>query len=196
MKNMKSCYVLITETNIKNAMDPDEGTPERTTRVFEDFEAAKKAMRTTLKEFSYTDNGLFDGNGNVVGFEEDWIEVFEEYAYDEDKEKIFNATPGMLRAYFSGEEVTFDETFLKKFEDKEFDLSEDFNGWLSYDKIDTDRGVLPFGWPDDYHWMLIQINSFCMDDPDNVYICRIRSSCDEWDLPKYLYLELRKIEIE
>lgn len=194
MNNMKSCYVLITENNVR-ITNGRTGTPERTTRVFEDFETAKKAMRTTLKEFSHTDNGLFDGNGNVAGFEEEWMEIFEVYAYDEDKEMIFKATPGMLRAYFSGEEVIFDETFLKNFSANEFALDEDYNGW-NFCEVDTDRDVLPFGRPYNYHWMLIQINSFRMDNPDDVYVCRVRSSCEEWELPKYLYLELRKIEIE
>lgn len=199
---MKSCYVLIEETNLKNQIR-DKGISERNTRVFSDFESAKNGMRSLIREYATTENKLFDKDGNVKGLKDSLQDAQAEYEADYGDEceydmlELFSATPDILRNYFLGEEIKVDDAFLNNMNKLEFELSEYRSGWLeSWMNIDTDRDLCPYRLHSLYHFFFMQINSFEMDDPEKVYVCRIHSACEEWDQPDYLYLELRKVEME
>ncbi|MCI2111942.1 MAG: hypothetical protein LKJ92_00500 [Ruminococcus sp.] len=96
---MKSCYVLIEETNLRKAIGLDK-IPERTFRVFSDFETAKKRMRYAIKVHTTHRNGLFDGYGFIKGCRRDLEAMIEEYLDCEDVVEILEKTPEMLKAFF------------------------------------------------------------------------------------------------
>ena len=194
---MKSCYVLTVETNlVEPSKKNGEQVYKRNVKVFEDFDTAKTGMRSLIKEFATTKNELFDGNGNVLGFEEDFecaIEEAEEFEESEVVLETLRSTPQILRKYFLGDEITFSDEFYEEFDTAEFEVSEDLTGWC---KLNIESFDIPFRLIDISTPPFMQINSFIMDNPEKVYVFRIRSACEEWEQPSFIQLELRKVEIE
>ena len=195
---MKSCYVLIEETNLRKP--PKFGLdkiPERTFRVFSDFETAKKGMRYAIKVHATHRNGLFDGYGYIRGFRRDWDKIIEEYLDCDDVVEIFKKTPEMMKAYFLGEDENkiFDKKFFDVFDTCEFELSDCNCGWFASD-LNIEREIVPFNFFYYYNPLFMQINSFCMDNPEKVYVFRIRGACDNCEQPRFVHLELRKVYIE
>ncbi len=194
---MKSCYVLTVETNlVEPSKKSGEQVYKRDIKVFEDFDTAKTGMRSLIKEFATTKNELFDGNGNVLGFEEDFECAIEEAKEFEESEVVLEtlrSTPQILRRYFLGDKITFSDEFYEEFDTAEFEISEDLTGWS---KLYIERFDIPFRLIDIPTPPFMQINSFIMDNPEKVYVLRIHSACEEWEQPSFIQLELRKVEIE
>lgn len=192
---MKSCYVLVEETNLRKAIGLDK-IPERTFRVFSDFETAKKGMRSAIKALATHRNGLFDGYGYIKGFRRDLEAMIEEYLDCEDVVEILEKTPEMMKAYFLGEDENkiFDKKFFDVFDTCEFELSDFESGWFASD-LNIEREIVPFNFNHSYNPLFMQINSFCMDNPEKVYVFRIRGACDNYEQPRFVHLELRKVKV-
>ncbi len=194
---MKSCYVLTAETNLAESNKKSgEQVYKRNVKVFEDFDSAKTGMRSLIKEFATTKSELFDGNGNVLGFEEEFEYAIEEAEEFEESEVVLETlrnTPQILRKYCLGDKISFDEKFYAEFKTTEFEISEDLTGWCY---LNTKRFDIPFRLVDIPTPPFMQINSFIMDDPEKLYIFRIRSACEEWEQPSFIQIELRKVDVE
>lgn len=84
---MKTVWTLNVKTSLPNVCET-EGDFKVTNEVYESFGAAKKRMREIIKEYAFTDNAMFDGNGYLKNFtfyiddlettEEEYDEVFED----------------------------------------------------------------------------------------------------------------------
>ena len=195
---MKSCYVLIEETNLRKP--PKFGLdkiPERTIRVFSDFETAKKGMRSAIKALATRRNGLFDGYGYIKGVRRNLEAVIEEYLDCDDVVEMLDKTPEMLKAYFLGEDENkiFDKKFFDVFDTYEFELSDCNSAWFTSD-LNIEREIVPFNFNYFRNPLFMQINCFCMDDPEKVYVFRIRGECDNCKQPRFVHLELRQVIVE
>lgn len=199
---MKSCYVLTELTNLKNH-NRNHYRLDKTIRVFEDFESAKVCMRSAIKELALSKNDLFDGEGNLIGFDEEFENIIEEEKYlcEEVSESFFNFyiknIPAILTVYFLGEDIPFDDKFYKYFDTPNFRINELGSGWDYYpSSTDLYFESIPFRLFNMPKYPFIQINAFEMNDPEKTYITRIHSGCEEWDQPAFFHIELRKIDIE
>lgn len=199
---MKSTYVLTAETNLttQSERNTDVKTYERDIKVFTDFESAKTGMLSVIKEFATSKNEIFDGNGSVVGFDEEFEYALEEAEelYDESDnvlEYITN-TSEILKSHFLGEEVSFSDEFFEEFGTCDFEISDDCSGWSDIPLNLTGEFCLPFRLYQTFNPPFMQVNTFDMSDPEKTYVIRIRSACEEWDQPAFIYLELRKVNVE
>lgn len=197
---MKSYYLLTVETNLTKTiakLNTKEKAYERFFKVFEDFESAKTSMRSVLKDFATSENDLFDGNGNVIGFDEDFEQAIEEAEdlYESEVEvDILKNTPEILKSFFLGDAISFSDEFYEEIGITDFEISEDLTGWEQI--YDTEREVIPFRFCDIFTPPFMQINAFEMEDPEKTYVVRLRSGCEEWEQPAFIQLELRKIDME
>lgn len=194
---MKSCYLLIEETNLRKPIGFGlDNIPERTFRVYSDFETAKKTMRYVIKVHATHRNGLFDGYGYIKGLRRNLEAIIEEYLDCEDVVEILDKTPEMLKAYFLGEDENkiFDKKFFDVFDTAEFELSDCNSGWFASD-LNIEREIVPFNFNYFHNPLFMQINSFCMDDPEKVYVFRIRGECNNCEQPRFVHLELRKVKV-
>ncbi len=132
---MKSTYVLTVETNLTKKLRGNfiRKVYEKNIRVFEDFEVARTSMLSVIEEFAKSENDIFDGYGNFIGFDEEFkcaIEEAEEM-YDESDnllEYVKNA-PDILVSHFLGVEVHFSDEFFEEFGACDFEISDVYSGW-------------------------------------------------------------------
>lgn len=198
---MKSTYVLTVETNLTKMLrgDCEVKVYEKDIKVFTDFESAKTGMRSIIKEFATTKNDIFDGNGSIIGFDEEFECAVEEakfFDYSESAFEYINNIPQILKSYFLGDEVSFSDIFYEEFLTCDFEMSDDCSGWSDIPLKLTGEFCLPFRLYGNFNPPLMQINTFDMSDPDKTYVIRIRSACEEWDQTAFIYLELRKVNVE
>lgn len=198
---MKSTYVLTVETNLTKEPKRTTGIKayERDIKVFTDFESAKTGMRSIIKEFATSKNDIFDGNGSIIGFDEEFERAVEEakfFDYSESAFEYINNIPQILKSYFLGDEVSFSDIFYEEFLTCDFEISDDCSGWSDIPLKLTGEFCLPFRLYGNFNPPLMQINTFDMSDPDKTYVIRIRSACEEWDQTAFIYLELRKVNVE
>ncbi len=199
---MKSTYVLTVETNLtrQSQRGTDIKSCERDIKVFEDFESAKTGMRSAIKEFATSENDIFDGNGSVVGFDEDFGNALEEaeFMYDDSDSVLeyIKNTPEILKSHFLGDEVSFSDEFFEEFRTCDIEISDDCSGWSTIPLKLTGEFCLPFRLYQTFSPPFMQVNTFDMSDPDKTYVIRIRNACEEWEQPAFIYLELRKVNVE
>mgnify|MGYP004422154917 CR=1 FL=1 len=75
---MGTNYLLFESTNVKDDGGWEESVFTRTFKTFSNFNEAEKAMRERILSFAETDGVLFDGNGNIKGFDE-LCDILHEY---------------------------------------------------------------------------------------------------------------------
>lgn len=203
---MTTCYVLIKETNL----DPVGGKKQadslraaKTVNVFSDFENAKQQMRTILKEYATKKSDLFDGNGNILHLDDFLNDCLFDEDMDMEETDISNPLPEILKSYFLNEEPDDIETFdmyakygiiidadfgvMQLSGDSKYENHISGIDWYNIPTPNSEYEITPIH---------IAINSFYMDDPEKTYVCRIEGQFEEWDNPFFLYLELRKVDIE
>lgn len=72
----KIIWTLIIKTSLPNVTKSKDDL-KLNVFCFDDFEEAKKALREKLKEFAYSKNSMFDGNGNIIMLDDYIAESFE-----------------------------------------------------------------------------------------------------------------------
>lgn len=119
---MNEVWVLTVETSLADT--------RRTVNVFTNFEKAREAFRMTVKKYAFTKNSMFDGNGNIVYFQEYidnietvWFDEVVDEDVDEDEQgdnifggyyidmlekKHFEFIAEALRKTFSGNDIDFE----------------------------------------------------------------------------------------
>ncbi len=121
---MKNNWTLTVKTSLPNVCVDDADLTTSITS-FENFEAARDAMREVIKSLAFSDNAMFDGNGhlkNLALYIEEALEVEAEYddAESDDSDWLTSAVLQRLDKYlesaFLGETVKLDFTH-NKYED-------------------------------------------------------------------------------
>lgn len=183
--------------------------------VFSDFEKAKRDMLRLIRAHARSDNGLFDGDGNIVGFNEYLFEIDEEerwspepktaeevsfyrfwtenhggYENTESAYAKIAAVPELLRDWL------LEESDFTPFDIPEGGFTDSMIGvkaspeQISVEGVDDGpcNGIDP----------CIRINTFKMDDPDKEYQFCVRNTFEErFDEPEYyVYIDLMKVEVD
>lgn len=213
---MNSCYVLIKETNLDILVPDKKPNPYRVTKTikaFNDFETGKQQMHSILKSYATSKNPLFDGNGNILNLNlYDYINHFlgqkYEALYDEEEReeqrKRYSQLPNMLRSYLLNEEPT-DTELLTLYKNHGLTISEMFG--LTYQQPNFTNPFIP---PDCWDYTIPRLNFdfepasvylridpyFYMDNPEETYVCYIEGEYEIGDVPFFLHLELKKVDIE
>ncbi len=156
---MKSIYVLTVENNLtkQDQCDTEYKNYERDIKVYTDFESAKTGMRSIIKEFATSKNDIFDGNGNIIGFDAEHLEMY---------------VP------------------------KDFDTTDDNPGWGDIPLMLTGEFSLPIQLYITQVPPFIKVNTFNMTDPDKTYVVRLHGGIKKWEDASFVYLELRKVNVE
>ena len=183
--------------------------------VYSDFEKAMRDMLRLIRAHARSDNGLFDGDGNIVGFNEYLYEIDEEerwspepktaeeasfyrfwtenhggYENTESAYAKIAAVPELLRDWL------LEESDFTPFDIPEGGFTDSMIGvkaspeQISVEGVDDGpcNGIDP----------CIRINTFKMDDPDKEYQFCVRNTFEErFDEPEtYVYIELMKVEVD
>lgn len=81
---MKNTWVLSIKTSLPGTCS-NAGELKTKMFAFDNFEEAKSALRKVLKKYAFSENSMFDGNGNIIYFNkhaEDGLEDEEAYSDD------------------------------------------------------------------------------------------------------------------
>jgi len=150
---------------------PETGYSEedmkKTVKVFDSFEKAREEFRKTIRDFAFSDNSMFDGNGRVKLLD-DYIQKTKAYeGYDIEEEGVISTKKLLeihkaLTTFFSGEDT---ELVLKEGDEYCTD-------WMiAYEYKD---GIIRFFGDDDgpcngYNPTLTT-NAFTMNEEKNYYL--------------------------
>lgn len=183
--------------------------------VYSDFEKAMRDMLRLIRAHARSDNGLFDGDGNIVGFNEYLYEIDEEerwspepktaeeasfyrfwtenhggYENTESAYAKIAAVPELLRNWL------LEKPDFTPFDIPEGSFTDSMIGvktspeQVSVEGVDDGpcNGIDP----------CIRINAFKMDDPDKEYQFCVRNTFEErFDEPEsYVYINLMKVEVD
>lgn len=159
--------------------------------AFESFETAKQALRNKLKEYAFSRNSMFDGNGNMIYFKEyvermTW-EADEDEEYDEDAltksvwQKIYNA----VKCIFQGENADISE-----FEDEYTDymIAVEFNNSTMTMRGDDDG-------PCNGYCPEFATNMFDMSEEKDYYLY-VDDRFGQIYATSELYIDLKMVEIQ
>ena len=216
---MADCVWILSLTGNVNAEGssrvPEEGHVMNGQWAYSGFEKAKSDMLRLIRAYAKSDNGLFDGEGNIVGFREYFHNIREENCFSEEprneKEASFFKAMAELHGGYDDTEASF-----RQIESVPALLRE----WLTEapgftpdtipDAAFTDHSLGckaspeqifvegvddgPCNGTDPY----ILINTFRMDDPDREYNFRVRNTFeDRFDEPeRFVYIDLMKVEVD
>ena len=216
---MANCVWVLSErrsVNVEGSVQPlKKGQTSTGVWVYSDFEKAKADMLRLIRAHARSDNGLFDGDGNIVGFNEYLYEIDEEERWSPEPETAEQAVFYRLRTETHGGYESTEAAFEKiaavprllrdwLLEEPDFtpcDIPEgSFTDSMigvkaSPEQISVDgvndgpcNGIDP----------CIRINTFNMDDPDKAYHFCVRNTFEErFDEPEYyVYIELMKVGID
>ena len=105
---MRETWVLTLQTSLSDG--------KTTEMCFDSFEKARDAFRQTIRQYAFTPNAMFDGEGNIIrlreyleGDDEETTEDGNEESWDRFlSQKLIKYILESLRKAFSGNEVSFE----------------------------------------------------------------------------------------
>ena len=192
-----------------------EGKELAALRTYSCFENAKRDMLRLIRAYAKTDNGLFDGDGNIVGFREYFneireINIFPEEPKTEKEAAVFNLM-SELQGDYGDTETSFRQVetvpaLLREWLTEAPGFTPDRISEGSYtdhmlgvkassEQISAEGvGEGPFHFIDPY----ILINTFNMDDPEKEYNFRVRNTFGEqyYEPERFVYIDLIKVEVD
>ena len=107
---MKEIWVLTVKTSLP---DTCENSSDLTTtcQAFDSFEKGRNALRETIKQYAFSKNSMFDGNGNIIYLKQ-YADNFDDEVCADDFEVLdinrINYVIDSLREVFSGRDVDFE----------------------------------------------------------------------------------------
>lgn len=106
---MKEIWAMTVKTSLPETCENSMGL-KTDCEAFCSFEAARDALRKRVREFAFSKNSMFDGEGNIIYLKK-YAESYENEVYDDpeilDIEK-FNYVADSLRDAFSGKDFEFE----------------------------------------------------------------------------------------
>lgn len=159
--------------------------------AYSDFETARQEMCDLIKHHALSDNGLFDGNGNIIGLDEHIDDMMGDGEdFYEDEAEMIKSIPGKLSSYFMGD-CNFSKEDFEGLElsDTLVDYFYDSENSMLYIYATAEggcNGINPY----------IQINSFEMNDPKRCYTCRIRNQFNDYDEFYYVNIDLLRVKVD
>ena len=192
-----------------------EGKELAALRAYSCFENAKRDMLRLIRAYAKADNGLFDGDGNIVGFREYFHYIREENCFSEEPRNeegasFFKAMAELRGGYYDTEasfrRVESVPDLLREWLTEAPGFTPDRISEGSYTdhslgcKASSEQifvegvGEGPCNGIDPY----ILINTFRMNDPDREYNFRVRNTFeDRFDEPeRFVYIDLIKVEVD
>ena len=208
MEEKKYVWVLLEESDVLTEKDHMPGVMHRIISVFSDFEKAKSKMQRLIKKYAFTDNDLFDGNGNIIGLSE----YAEEYESDIELLKE-TESPENMEAYIKHVQACRGELSLKPIEkllreyfnsDGDYHISEDLHSFLANDHLSECQVVkTDYGYKFSFESFephqtdfCIAVNSFVMNDPAQSYYCTIHNQFFVWDDCYKLNITLCRVDLD
>ena len=186
---MKEIWTLIIKTSLPNTA---ENVTELDTKVhtFESFENAKNVLRDKLKEYAFSKNSMFDGNGYISKFNEYQNDLEDDEEEDVDKylltsSKINEIQQAFLKV-FQGEDTSLKLQQVKSCTDWMLGLDWDGETLKIYgDAEGPCNGYNPH----------IKTNMFDMNKEKN-YCFYIDDMFGQDDFSSELYIDLIKTTLE
>ena len=191
---MNTCWVLTIKTSLPRTCD-SKGDLRTECLVFDSFQKARAALRDRLKDFAFSRNAMFDGEGKMTHFARYVANSYEWVEQDEDEDFLDN---GWLTA---GRMTTLQEALKKVFsgEDMQLPLWEDgyYDDGMVSMEVEGNRIKL-IGWDDgpcNGYEPLIATNMFNMVQEGDYYLY-LDDMFGLDDCSAELYIDLKKAEIE
>ena len=107
---MKEVWVLSVKTSLPEVC-MNSNDLETSFMVFESFEKGKEEFRKIVKEYAFSKNAMFDGEGNIIHFKNYADEMMDEEFVDDfeclDKKCIYNVLDTLCDA-FNGKDFEFE----------------------------------------------------------------------------------------
>ncbi|MBR3969078.1 MAG: hypothetical protein IKJ93_05775 [Clostridia bacterium] len=107
---MKEVWVLSIKTSLPEVCINSSGL-ECAYTVFESFEKGKKEFRKLIKEFAFSKNAMFDGEGYIIHMKKYADDMMDEEFVDDfeclDKNRLYNVMES-LRNAFTGKDFAFE----------------------------------------------------------------------------------------
>lgn len=184
MKENNEVWVLSVKTSLPEVSYGIENL-KSTVTCYDTFEKARDAMRKILKEYAFSENEMFDGEGNIISFD-DYISDLDDDVYEgclkkEEMTKIQNA----LKNALSGK-----DTILDIAEGKYTDLF--------VTEVISDNSIRIFGdseGPINGCDPVLFTNIFSMEEERDYYLY-IDDMFYDTEASSELYVDLKKAKIE
>ncbi len=108
---MNEVWVLTIKTSLPDVC-PDPEDLKTTVEIYDSFEKGRNALRKAVKNYAFTKNSMFDGEGNIIYFQK---YIDKAYVSEQDQgdnvymleKKHFQFIAEVLKKAFSGEDVAF-----------------------------------------------------------------------------------------
>ncbi len=184
---MKELWVLSVRTSLPNEYCT-KADLKTTFSAFETFEDARKAMRETIKDFAFSKNSMFDGNGRITALNEYMDDMYE---LDDDDccedfltREVLSKIQNSFYSIFNGENCVLD-IYENEYQDGMLALNYNGKSVLCYGADDG-----PCNGYDPY----IATNAFSMEEEKDyfIYIDDLLGQ----DYSSELYIDLKKVEIK
>ncbi|MBQ9783906.1 MAG: hypothetical protein IJW29_00190 [Clostridia bacterium] len=182
---MNDVWVLSSKTYFRDEVFINHGW-KTSCRAFSDFAVAKREMRLLIKKYATEDNGMFDGRGGIVHFEE-FIRSYGD---------TFATVKNFLRTFFT------DENFPRFASDVPLITEEDEDCNDSYISCQCNEHecLIHEG---EYATMTelepyIHTNALFMKDSEKDYFCYISDlfRYNQYGCPSRIYIDLKKVSVE
>ena len=186
---MNDIWVLFVKTTL-----PDEGVPSRDLKTsvyaFDGFEKAREAFRRVVKDFAFSENPMFDGDGRIKHLQE-YNERMNRDDGDDDFDGeltywVLSNIQDALRDAFSGKDLGY------------YGVPDDtYTDWMI--AVDVEDGAINFFGDDDGPFNgydpTIKTNIFNMQEEKDyyLYIDDLLGQDEGWT--SELYIDLKKVNI-
>lgn len=188
---MEKVWVLSIKTSLPNTCKNKERL-RTTMTAFTDFESAKNAFRETIKHYAFSNNSMFDGNGNIKMLNEylnnrdsDEIDDFEDDFGDFLTRDTLLSVYNSLLEIFKGNDTTIS---LPSCEFTDYMICLKYNGYRIIIEGDFDG---PCNGYDPY----IKTNAFSMAEEKDYYLY-IDDLFGQEDYASELYIDLKQVEVK
>lgn len=160
-------------------LDPTEcwnETKMKNIWVFNNFEAARTALRKLMRTRACTENKVFDGKGGICGLTERIQEVLDWNEGGERDEAGRAILKGLHDMFIEGKPFPVEYNNGLKWLACQIESCYDMDAYGEYYFSVSGEcgGIDP----------KIYINTFQMDDPEKTYVCRLDCKFDEWNEEK------------
>ena len=160
---MKNTWVLSIRTSLPEVCE-SHGDLQTSIYTFDSFEEARSALRKVLKKYTFSENSMFDGKGNIIYFHK----YITDLAYDDDMDeyddflspKKLRAVERALKNIFKGKDIV---PKIKEGFYTDYMIAYTYeNGEVSF-RGDDDG-------PFNGYTPVLQTNMFSMEAPQNYYM--------------------------